>query len=52
MPIIRITKEQLENAAKARKVAVKRNPDFREFVKQDERLKNEAVEAMKSERQP
>jgi len=52
MPIITITREQLEKAAKARKVALKRNPDFRELEKQHERLKNEAVKAMKSERQP
>jgi hypothetical protein len=52
MPIIRITKEQIEKAAKARKAALKKDPDFRELAKQEERLKNEAIKAIKSERQP
>ena len=52
MPIIRITKEQIEKAAKARKTALKKNPDFRELEKQRERLKNEAVKAIQRGRQP
>lgn len=52
MPIITITKQQIEEAAKARKVALKKDPEFRELTKQRERLKNEAVKAIKSERQP
>lgn len=52
MAIIRMTKQQIEEAAKARKVALKKNPDFRELTKQRERMKNEAVKAIKSERQP
>jgi hypothetical protein len=51
MPIIRITKEQIEKAAKARKVALKKDRDFRELAKQHERVKNEAVKAIRKERQ-
>ena len=51
MPIIRITKEQIEKAAKARKIALKKDPDLRELAEQHERMKNEAVKAIKKDRQ-
>jgi len=49
LPIIRITKKQLEQAAKARELALEKNRDFRTYAEERERLEQEAVEASKLE---
>jgi hypothetical protein len=50
MPIIRITKDQLESAAKAREAALKKDPDFRAFEEERERLEKEALAKREMER--
>ncbi len=44
MPIIRITKQVVDNARKAREAALKKDPDFRAF---EEKMEREEKEAMK-----
>jgi hypothetical protein len=52
MPIVRITKKQLEAAAKARELTLKKDRGFGVFVEHRERLEQEAMEASKGEQSP
>ncbi|MFX0209252.1 MAG: hypothetical protein ACFFDT_24930 [Candidatus Hodarchaeota archaeon] len=46
MPIIRITNEDVKKAAKARKEALKKDPEFRDF---EEEMEKQMKEALKEE---
>ena len=49
MPIVRITKKQTKKANAARKAALKKDPEFRAFEREQERLSKEG--AKQQERQ-
>jgi len=49
MPIIRITKQVVENAKKAREVALKKDPDFRASEEELEMEEKEAREQREKE---
>jgi hypothetical protein len=51
MPIIRITKEQLKKAAKAREAALKEDPKFRAFEEERERIEKEAAKEQEKDRE-
>ena len=51
MPIVRITKEQLKKAQKARSAALKKDPEFRAFVREQERLSKESRKQQKREKE-
>ncbi len=44
MPIIRITKQVVEDARKAREAALKNDPDFRASEEEQDRREKEAME--------
>ena len=44
MPAIKITRQVVDNARKAREAALKNNPDFQAFEKEMERNRKEAME--------
>ena len=50
MPIIRITKQDIEDAKKARKAALKEDPYFRASEEVKERQEQEAKEQQEKER--
>jgi hypothetical protein len=47
MPIIRVTRKQIQAANKAREAALQKDPDFRLFEEQRQRLELEAAAARK-----
>ena len=49
MPIIKITKKDVENAKKARETALKKDPDFRATEEEIEKEEKKALEHMKKE---
>ena len=49
MSIVRITKEQVKKAYGARKVALKKDPEFRAFEEEQEKLRKEAVKRQERE---
>ncbi len=49
MPIVRITKQVVENARKAREAALKKDPNFRASEEEREKEKKEAVEQREKE---
>ena len=51
MPIIRITKKQLEEANKAREDALKKDATFRAFEDHKKRLEMEMIEKLKKEKE-
>jgi hypothetical protein len=51
MPIIKITKAQLKEAAKAHAAALKEGPDFKAFHEELERQEREAIEQLEKERE-
>jgi hypothetical protein len=44
MPLIRITKQDVDNARKAREAALKKDPNLRAFEEEMEREEKEAME--------
>ena len=44
MPIIKITKKQIEKAHEARTAALREDPEYRAFEEEQEKLTKEAVE--------
>lgn len=50
MPIIRMTRQQIEEAAKAREVALQEDEAYRGFAERREHEKQEAIDAMRKER--
>lgn len=46
MPIIRVTRKQIEEANKAREAALRSDDDFRSHDQQRERLQREAAERL------
>ena len=52
MPIIRVTRKQIEEANKAREAALQKDDDFRLHEEQHQRLELEAAAACKEEQQP
>ena len=46
MPIIRVTRKQIEEAHKAREEALRSDADFRAHEEQHERLQREAAERL------
>lgn len=51
MPIIRITKEQIEQAGKAHEAALQKDPEFRDFEKEQERLRKETEKQQQQEKE-
>jgi len=51
MPTVRITKEQVKKAQKARKAALKKDPEFRAFEEEQERLHEEATKQQEQKKQ-
>lgn len=49
MPIIKITKQVVDNAKKAREAALKKDPDFRAFEEEMERKEKEAMKQREKE---
>ena len=49
MPIVRITKQVVDNARKAREAALKKDPDFRASEEEREREEKKAVEQREKE---
>jgi hypothetical protein len=49
VPIIRVTRKQIEEANKAREAALQKDPDFRLHDEQRQRLELEAAAARKEE---
>ena len=49
MPIIRITKQIIEDAKKARDAALKKDPEFRASEEELEKEEQEAIEQLKKE---
>jgi hypothetical protein len=43
MPIIKITKEQVEDAHRAREAALEKDPEFRAFEQEQEKHRKEAA---------
>jgi hypothetical protein len=50
MPIIRVTRKQIEEANKAREAALQKNDDFRLYDEQRQRLELDAAAARKEEK--
>jgi hypothetical protein len=50
MPILRISKEQLEKAREAREAALKKDPEFRDFEKEQERQRKEATKEQEQQK--
>ena len=52
MPIIRITKQDVEEAERARKAALKKDPEFRAFEEEREKRMKEALKQREEEGKP
>lgn len=51
MPGLRITKEDVKRADKARKEALKNDPEFRAFEEEQEKLRKKAFKKNKKEKE-
>ena len=51
MPIVRITKEQVKKAQEARKAALRKDPEFRAFEEEQERLSKEAAKQQEQQKE-
>ena len=49
MPIIRITKQDVKKAERARKAALKKDPEFRAFEAEQEKQHKEAMKQQEKE---